>query len=68
VWTHGKKRNISYFLLLVEIEEHFTHKLVSYVFETEDRGTGTGTALKKKIFLIKNWPTLMPTYVINLKI
>jgi hypothetical protein len=26
----------TFFLLLVEIEEHFTHELVSYVYETQD--------------------------------
>jgi hypothetical protein len=32
----GRKEIFHTFLLLVEIEGHLTHELVSYVFETED--------------------------------
>jgi hypothetical protein len=33
----GRREILHTFLLLVEIEGHFTHELVSYVYETQDR-------------------------------
>jgi hypothetical protein len=32
----GRREIFHTFLLLVEIEGHFTHELVSYVYETQD--------------------------------
>jgi hypothetical protein len=44
----GREEIFHTFLLLVEIEGHFTHELVSYVYETED-----WSADRKKVSLVQ---------------